>query len=547
MVRKRAPTILIVDDDINMVRAIEVLLRKEGYSTISAGSGEDVSIILGLENTNGKPKSTRGNDIDLVILDITMPRINSYEVCKRIKSDEQLKYIPVIMLTAKSSVENMVEGLESPADDYIPKPFRSEELIARIKAMLRIKEMEQELLHRNKELEKLYRFGIMLNAEQDIDKLLSLVISQAVELSETAAGILMLLDNHKQGLEVRASLGLEVEEEKLIREEEYKYLLEESEPLLINNLRGDNIAGVEKAIFVPLVSKNKTIGIMMVFNRKGEEVDFSPRIFRLLATFANQAAIAIENAMLYRKQLESAKEFQEVLKRLEEKNRELESFSYSVSHDLKVPLVSIGGFAALLLRRFSGTLDDRGKLYLQRINEDAKRMGGLIQSLLELSRAGRVLSEFEDIDVKDMLDLIYSELEPQLKEKDIKLYIQKDIPMIRGEREGLFRVFINLIDNAIKYIGSGEDKRIEIRCDDLGEQWRFCVCDNGIGVPDNYQETIFAVFERVPEMDREGLEGTGVGLSIVKKIIEAHNGRIWVESEEGKGSFFYFTIPKNIC
>jgi chemotaxis family two-component system sensor kinase Cph1 len=119
--------------------------------------------------------------------------------------------------------------------------------------------------------------------------------------------------------------------------------------------------------------------------------------------------------------------------------------------------------------------------------------------------------------------------------------------MIRGEREGLFRVFINLIDNAIKYIGSGEDKRIEIRCDDLGEQWRFCVCDNGIGVPDNYQETIFAVFERVPEMDREGLEGTGVGLSIVKKIIEAHNGRIWVESEEGKGSFFYFTIPKNIC
>ena len=218
---------------------------------------------------------------------------------------------------------------------------------------------------------------------------------------------------------------------------------------------------------------------------------------------------------------------------LERKNKELESFVYTTSHDLRAPLVSIEGFSSTLTKEYKDKLDDNAKHYLERIGENVKQMAELIQDLLELSRIGRVAFNFEKVDTGKVIgDAI----------KDFQLEIEKkNIETIYCDKARIMQVLSNLISNAIKFIGDTQKPEIEVGVknneDNFCELW---VKDNGIGIKKEYQEKIFKIFERIDKR----IKGTGIGLSIVKKIVEAHAGRIGVDSEEGKGSRFYFILPE---
>ncbi|MBM3242765.1 PAS domain S-box protein [Candidatus Poribacteria bacterium] len=241
---------------------------------------------------------------------------------------------------------------------------------------------------------------------------------------------------------------------------------------------------------------------------------------------------------------ESHRRLQETLSDLDKKNRELESFVYTVSHDLKAPLISLEGFASILLGNYKDrALDEVGQLYLSRIQANVQKMGNLIQNLLELSRIGRIVHDYETVDVTQIIKEAIEMLQTQLAERGTALVIQADLPTITGERVRIKQVFENLVSNANKFMGDDNDKpRIEIGCHDNGDFCEFFVQDNGIGIQKEYHEKVFEIFTRLGDVE---VEGTGVGLAIVRRIVETHGGNIWLDSEVGKGTTVYFTLPKS--
>ena len=233
-------------------------------------------------------------------------------------------------------------------------------------------------------------------------------------------------------------------------------------------------------------------------------------------------------------------------KRLEEEIRrrsdEMENFVHTISHDLKSPLVSLQGFASILRSDYGDKIDKDGHHYLERIEKNANHMETLIKDLLELSRVGRVVGAFEEVDSSKIIDEVIEGLRLQIDQKGISLIIHNHCPTIYCDKNRVRQVFENLISNALKFIDNTENPTIEVGGTDCGEAYEFYVKDNGIGIERRYHEKIFGIFQRL--QDLKDVEGTGVGLAIVKRIIENHDGDIRVESDKGKGATFYLTFPK---
>jgi signal transduction histidine kinase len=237
-----------------------------------------------------------------------------------------------------------------------------------------------------------------------------------------------------------------------------------------------------------------------------------------------------------------AEELAKSQEQLEAKTEELEAFVYTASHDLRAPLVSMEGFSSALLNDYKDKLDENGRHYLERISANVSQMSKLIQDLLELSRIGRVVGSQETIDIKETTEELKELFASQLEKRQINFHVKDELPRVKGDKNRIRQVLQNLISNAISYMGDEENPKIEVgysSCDD--KQCQLYVRDNGIGIEKEYQDQIFNIFTRLKDIDTKG---TGVGLSIVKKVVEHHGGKIWIESEKGKGATFWFTLPK---
>ncbi len=233
-------------------------------------------------------------------------------------------------------------------------------------------------------------------------------------------------------------------------------------------------------------------------------------------------------------------------KRLENEIIEKEDFLRAVSHDLNAPLNNIGGLTYSLLKRYKGQLPEDALDRLQRIERNVKRESELLNELLELSRIKSRKLSFENTNIKELVNNVIESLEKQIEENSIHIKISTPLPILNVEKNRFRQVFQNLIDNAIKYMGKQKHPTIELGCEDNNGYYKFWVKDNGVGIRKEDQGKIFYVFRRVKSDLTKAVEGKGVGLSTVKRIIEKYAGEIWVESQEGKGSIFFFTLPKNI-
>ena len=220
-------------------------------------------------------------------------------------------------------------------------------------------------------------------------------------------------------------------------------------------------------------------------------------------------------------------------------NAELEQFAYVASHDLQEPLRMIASYLQLLQRKYQGKLDEKADKYIYFAVDGASRMQSLINDLLEFSRVTTKAKEFEPASSEAILETVLSDLEMVIKENEATIYYDA-LPEIVADSTQIAQVFQNLIINAIKFRGE-EPPEIHISAKEEKNHWLFSVRDNGIGIDPKYSDRIFEVFKRLHK--REEYPGTGIGLSICKKIVERHGGHIWVESEPGKGSTFYFTLP----
>ncbi len=228
---------------------------------------------------------------------------------------------------------------------------------------------------------------------------------------------------------------------------------------------------------------------------------------------------------------------------IRKKNEELENFVYVISHDLKSPVISIKGFVSLLLRRHDGKLDENAKFYLNRIQKGVDNMDRLICDILELSKVGKVTAPLEECNISEIIRDTVELLRFQLKDEEIKIIVQNNMPIILCNRQRISQVFQNLISNSIKFMGTPQKPQIKIGYKDRDRFFEFYIKDNGIGIDKRYHnEEIFQIFRRLEEIDAEG---TGIGLTIVKMIVGNHGGKIWVNSLKGKGATFYFTLPKS--
>jgi len=260
-----------------------------------------------------------------------------------------------------------------------------------------------------------------------------------------------------------------------------------------------------------------------------------------LRLFGGYAGLAIENSRLneaLQSELEQRKSF---IDELETKNAELERFTYTVSHDLKSPLVTITGFLGYLEQDATTGNVERVKSGIDRISRAAKKMQKLLNDLLELSRIGRIMNSPEDIPFEEIVNEAIDHVRGQLNELDALIESQAKYPVVHGDRIRLVEVVQNLIDNALKYSNPNTKPRIEIGTSGKDKKGYVIihVRDNGIGIEEQYYDNIFGLFNKLDAQS----DGTGIGLSLVKRIIEVHNGRIWVESEKGKGAVFYFSLP----
>lgn len=249
----------------------------------------------------------------------------------------------------------------------------------------------------------------------------------------------------------------------------------------------------------------------------------------------------LETAFLMRREVDN--ELQDSLKLLEIKNRELEDFAYTASHDLKEPLRMVRSFSELLKKRQEKNLDEKSLEYIHFIVDGAKRMNQLIEDLLEFSRVGRMYKDVQKVNINDILQDIKTQLQqnPLLIQGEI---IYTEMPVIEAVPLSIKILFQNLISNGLKFHPKEKIPRVELIYDEHPDKWVFSVKDNGIGIDKIYHESIFQLFNRLHTS--EEYSGTGLGLAICKKIVEQHGGEIWVESEPGKGSTFHFTISKGL-
>lgn len=226
---------------------------------------------------------------------------------------------------------------------------------------------------------------------------------------------------------------------------------------------------------------------------------------------------------------------------LEAANRELEAFSYSVSHDLRAPLRHVSGFAHILRQHTESRLDVEEQDLLAKIIEAASRMTGLIDNLLRFARLSTLEVAAIGVDLNELVESMIKEFEPEIRGRKI-VWKCGILPNTMGDRGLLRQVFANLISNSIKYTRFRDPAEIEIGCQDAPDETVCFVRDNGVGFDSRYANKLFGVFQRLHS--EEEFEGTGIGLANVRRIIERHGGRVWAEGIEGQGAAFYFSLPK---
>jgi PAS domain S-box-containing protein len=229
---------------------------------------------------------------------------------------------------------------------------------------------------------------------------------------------------------------------------------------------------------------------------------------------------------------------EQLLRQVADANEELSHFAYVISHDLKAPLRGIRLLADWLCADYGDQLGSEAQENLQLLQSRVERMHGLIDGVLQYSRVGRIHEDKVDLDLNELLPTIVDTVAPP---EHVTVTVEGPLPTIECEQTRITQVFQNLITNAVKYMDKPEGQ-VVVGCQDAGDCWQFSVADNGPGIEEKYFDRIFKIFQTL--VPRDEFESTGVGLTLVKKIVELYGGRVWVESELGKGSTFCFTLPK---
>jgi signal transduction histidine kinase len=417
-----------------------------------------------------------------------------------------------------------------------------------------VRDRTGELARSVQELQALGEVSQAVNSTLDLQTVLSTIVARAVQLSATDAGAIYVFDEARQEFELRATHGMDTATTAALRDQRIRTserriarataqrsalqipdLLEEpSSPVLEIIIR----AGYRAMLVLPLLRPDCIVGALVVRRRAPGE--FSRSIIDLLETFAAQSVLAIQNARLFR-------EIEEKGRELAEASKHKSQFLANMSHELRTPLNAILGYTELILDSIYGEPTEKMRTVLERLQANGRHLLGLINDVLDLSKieAGQLTLSLDDYSLSDMVHGVVSAVEPLAAEKRLafKAEVAPDLPTGRGDGRRLSQVLLNLVGNAIKFTDQGE---VAIQASATNGAFTVAVCDTGPGIAAADQAKIFEEFQQADSSITRKKGGTGLGLSIAKRIIEMHGGRIWVESEPGKGSTFYFRLPVRV-
>ncbi|HQT92482.1 MAG TPA: ATP-binding protein, partial [Candidatus Kryptobacter bacterium] len=408
------------------------------------------------------------------------------------------------------------------------------------------RKLEETLTQRNLQLSAINRIATLLNRTIDFREVLEYSVRQTMDIFMGDAGAVLLPDKAGRRIFVAASANLG---------EDFLSEVHGSEigsTVFGRVLKSDMVESVSRSenpesmprsmkrspyasvVVFPLKAKGRAVGVGALFSETDRVLEDSQR--EIMEGIGTVIGAAIENSRLHEETIQKTR-------LLESKNRELQQFTYAITHDLKSPILVIEGFARELKR--SGHLEVEQDVLIEAIMTSSARLHSLVNDLLDLARVGSVETVLEETDVGELVERVLNDLSIRLTEKRVKVSLEGKFPKLYIVTRYIERVFTNLIDNAIKYTGDQASPLLTIGVQDKGDHCLFYVRDNGIGIQQEFHERIFAIFQRVKSSDTEKVEGSGLGLSFVKKIVELSGGTVWVESAgKGKGSTFYFTLPK---
>lgn len=403
--------------------------------------------------------------------------------------------------------------------------------------------------HRLSEVSTLYTLAKQVTSSLELNTVLDSIAS-ALKLSiNCRACSLFLLDEESQMLEIKAAAGIKPRWRKArlkMGEGIAGKAVAEAKSLYIPDVHQDPIfvpfdPAVRSLLVVPMISKGKVIGTLCIDDDKPDA--FSPDDGQLLAIAAAQAAVAIENAQLYESSKKRAEELAKAYDELQTLDRLQKEFVQNVSHELRTPLTFIKGYVELMLEEAMGELNELQQNSLHIVARRADAMTRLINNLLSLQQVEMESLRPNRVSLAEVTRVALESAEAAATQAGIvlKAEIPESLPAVWADRNYLEQVFDNILGNAIKFSPDGGEIVVRIR--EEGEYLRVAISDTGIGIPNDKLERIFERFYQVNGSPTRRFGGTGLGLALVKKAIEAHGGKIWVESQLGQGSTFFFTLP----
>ncbi len=525
--------VLVIDDSPDITEVLTDILSKQGYQVESRRDGETgwKRLMDGAALKSPMP--------DLLLLDLMMPGIDGLTLLRRLRADERFTLLPVVILTAQADSETRLTALQAGANDYIPKPIQPLELLARVKALLGWKLAER---LQQRRMERLIEAGRLLLSTLNLDEVLQRVMQIALSGME-AIGVSVWLRGSDGALECRAALGGAAERLVGLRVASEQgivgWVLQQKQAALVADAQADprfyrqidEHTGfrTRDLAAVPLLVRGNCLGVLETVNKKQES--FSPGDLAWLEVLAPLAAAAITNAHLFQ-------ELKQRTAQLQARNEDLDAFAHTVAHDLKNPLGGIIGFAEILEKRFADLDTVELRNYLHKIAQNGRKMGRIVDELLLLAGVRKTEAKIEPLNMAGIVAEATQRLSSMIEERQAKIILPKTWPTALGYGPWVEEVWINYLSNAIKYGGS--PPRVEIGATKQPDGMIcFWVQDNGPGLTPEAQARLFTPFTR---LDQVRTEGHGLGLSIVRRIVEKLGGQVGVRSEVGRGSVFTFTL-----
>ncbi len=411
-------------------------------------------------------------------------------------------------------------------------------------------QLYQETEQRLAEVSTLYILAKQMTSSLELQVVLDTIATALKRVLDCRGCCIFLLDKETQQLEIKASAGITPEGRQntkiRIGEGVSGQVMEQAKQIYIPDTH--QVADfqyfdqrVRSLLVVPLITKDRVIGTLSVDDLKVDA--FSPEDGRLLTIAAAQAAVAIENAQLFERLKERAKKLEEAYGELQEADRKKDEFVQNVSHDLRTPLTFVKAYVELLLDGTLGPITDSQRDSLEIVTQRTNAITRLVDDILTLQQLDRGTMRITPVAMGELVRSVVQGAEASAGQIGIAMQVEvaDELPVVYADRDRIAQVLDNLLGNAIKFSPNGGTITVRVHAIDGIVQVE--VSDQGIGIPADKLDKIFERFYQVDGSSRRRFGGTGLGLAIVKRIVRAHNGTVWVDSEEGKGSTFFFTLP----